>query len=250
MIRFVKSIKKYISGKPKLTRYLLYAGGEIILLSIGVFLALQVNNWNALKDEEETAVGYLRSMTNELKLDIANYNEYLGFLQEQQDRKRRLLSKTAYADMSLDSLVYLIQPFLDNQEIIDETFHKLNTEKFTRHIENEALLFKINSYYTDTRIKYSSFNTWDEEYTLKESEFWYYNPTFETTYLDEEFPFINTSEEQKQALTDQISSIKGRNMLRIYLFRKKRIQLVVNQIKEEALSLVDAIDTYLEKNTS
>ncbi|MCQ0112613.1 hypothetical protein SAMN04487906_1916 [Zhouia amylolytica] len=244
MIKLFRRIRQKLLSENKLSQYIIYAIGEIILVVIGILIALQINNWNVDRIERETAYEYLQSLTADLKLDEINFNDYNNFLEEHQNRKRVLLERLKYDDLSTDSLVTLIQPFLLNKKIVDETFHKLNIEKFSKHID-EDLFFKINKYYTTTSIRYLSFVSWDEEYTLKESEFWYYNPSFETTYLDEKFPFIQNDAEQRKMLIDQISSVKGRNMLRIYLFRKKRIQKFVNDFKAEANSLHNEIDAYL-----
>ena len=46
MFRFFSSIRQNLLSQGKVSRYLGYAIGEIILIMIGIFLALQLNNWN------------------------------------------------------------------------------------------------------------------------------------------------------------------------------------------------------------
>ena len=46
MIKFFRKIRRKLLTENKISKYLLYAIGEIILVVIGILIALQVNNWN------------------------------------------------------------------------------------------------------------------------------------------------------------------------------------------------------------
>ena len=46
MIRFFRSIRQSLLAQGRITRYLTYAIGEIVLVVIGILIALQVNDWN------------------------------------------------------------------------------------------------------------------------------------------------------------------------------------------------------------
>lgn len=46
MIKFFRKIRQSLLAENKLSRYLLYAVGEIALVVIGILIALQINNWN------------------------------------------------------------------------------------------------------------------------------------------------------------------------------------------------------------
>ena len=46
MIRFLRHFRQNLVTGNRLSKYLLYAVGEIILVMIGILLALQVNDWN------------------------------------------------------------------------------------------------------------------------------------------------------------------------------------------------------------
>ena len=53
MITFLRKIRKKLLTENKLTQYLLYAFGEIVLVVIGILIALQINNWNEWKKERQ-----------------------------------------------------------------------------------------------------------------------------------------------------------------------------------------------------
>jgi hypothetical protein len=46
MISFFRKIRQNLLSQNRVTRYLVYAFGEIFLVVIGILIALQVNNWN------------------------------------------------------------------------------------------------------------------------------------------------------------------------------------------------------------
>ncbi|WP_348719101.1 DUF6090 family protein [uncultured Algoriphagus sp.] len=45
MISFFRKIRQKLLTQNRVTRYLIYAFGEIFLVVIGILIALQVNNW-------------------------------------------------------------------------------------------------------------------------------------------------------------------------------------------------------------
>ncbi len=47
----------------KVTKYFLYAIGEIVLVVIGILIALQINNWNVQKVKEKEAYKWLSRIT-------------------------------------------------------------------------------------------------------------------------------------------------------------------------------------------
>lgn len=52
MIKFFRRIRERLVTERKLSKYLIYAIGEIVLVVIGILIALQINNWNELRKEQ------------------------------------------------------------------------------------------------------------------------------------------------------------------------------------------------------
>jgi hypothetical protein len=69
MISIFRKLRK---KENRLTRYLLYAIGEIILIIIGIFCAVQLNNWNEGKKETKRIEALLDKYEEELYLTIGN----------------------------------------------------------------------------------------------------------------------------------------------------------------------------------
>ena len=56
--------------EKKLSRYFLYAGGEILLVMIGILLALQVNNWNERRKTNNLEIQLLKEIKAGLTTDL------------------------------------------------------------------------------------------------------------------------------------------------------------------------------------
>jgi len=62
MIKFFRKIRQNMIKESKVSKYMLYAIGEIVLVVIGILIALQINNWNEhrkIKIEEKVLVSQL-----------------------------------------------------------------------------------------------------------------------------------------------------------------------------------------------
>ncbi len=57
MIKFFRKIRQKLVTESKFNKYLLYAIGEILLVVIGIFLAIQLNNLN--QNRKEAIENYL-----------------------------------------------------------------------------------------------------------------------------------------------------------------------------------------------
>ena len=66
MLSFLRRIRKSLIESGSLTRYWLYAIGEIALVVIGILIALQVNNWNQKRIDREKEGIYLRNIERDL----------------------------------------------------------------------------------------------------------------------------------------------------------------------------------------
>lgn len=86
MIRLFRKIRHKLLAENSYSLYLLYAGGEILLVVIGILIALQIDNWNDKRKQQLTEIGYLSALRREFvqNLDAANesiqsYSSMLSF---------------------------------------------------------------------------------------------------------------------------------------------------------------------------
>ena len=66
MIKFFRRIRQRLLTENKVSRYLVYAFGEIVLVMIGILLALQINNWNEARKISKKEVASIKSLKSEM----------------------------------------------------------------------------------------------------------------------------------------------------------------------------------------
>ena len=74
MIKFFRHIRKTLIEKNNMGKYLKYAIGEILLVVIGILIALQINNWNTNRINQQKETSILFELKEEYlnKLDELN----------------------------------------------------------------------------------------------------------------------------------------------------------------------------------
>ncbi|TXG38981.1 DUF6090 family protein [Seonamhaeicola maritimus] len=70
MIKFFRKIRQNLIKENKVTKYVLYAIGEIFLVVIGILIALQINNVNEANKTRERELSYLRGIKADLSLNL------------------------------------------------------------------------------------------------------------------------------------------------------------------------------------
>ena len=57
MIKFFRKIRQKMLTENKISKYFLYAIGEIVLVVIGILIAISINNWNEnIKEKQQEKV--------------------------------------------------------------------------------------------------------------------------------------------------------------------------------------------------
>jgi len=69
-MKFFRKIRQSLLAEGKTGQYLKYAIGEIALVVIGIFLALQLNNWNAGQQRIDQELALLAEMRQNLERDL------------------------------------------------------------------------------------------------------------------------------------------------------------------------------------
>jgi hypothetical protein len=79
MIKFFRKIRQQLLADRRISKYLLYATGEIVLVVIGILIALQVNNWNEHRKDQIAVRNMLANLLDEIIQDSASINEVYQF---------------------------------------------------------------------------------------------------------------------------------------------------------------------------
>lgn len=74
MINFFRKIRENLLDEGKITKYLKYALGEIVLVVIGILIALQINNWNEKQDKLKLQQIIIANLNLELRNNLEHLN--------------------------------------------------------------------------------------------------------------------------------------------------------------------------------
>ena len=77
MIKFFRKIRQNMIKENRVSKYMLYAIGEIILVVIGILIAIQINNKNEENKIEDEMNGIYQSIVDELEADIQTLDKIL-----------------------------------------------------------------------------------------------------------------------------------------------------------------------------
>ena len=85
MLRFFRSTRQKLLNENKAVRYIKYAVGEVLLIMIGIFLALQLNNWNEGRKKEQQRVELIENLKADFRINLNVLDETVTVMQQKHD---------------------------------------------------------------------------------------------------------------------------------------------------------------------
>lgn len=151
MINFFRKIRENMIKENKVSKYILYAIGEIVLVVIGILIALSINNWNEQKKTEEKTKSSLLALRNDLILDTLLINKNLPEIKFQLQLNESLRARIAKPKATLDTLIQIARYEFNpnwNDQILYNT-NAYNSLNQTGLIENlpDTLKTQIKNFY-------------------------------------------------------------------------------------------------------
>ena len=98
----------------KVSKYLLYAIGEIVLVVIGILIALSINNWSNNKQLRHTEQAYLLSLQSEFKTNLSKVNRTISENKELMNNIEQMLTlfdsnvRDTISDKGISDIMYSI----------------------------------------------------------------------------------------------------------------------------------------------
>ena len=167
MIKFFRKIRLDALRQKRVPKYLLYAIGEIILVVIGILIALQINNQNEVRKDNNSKLKIIEYLILDLEKDIHHFKRDGIRNQKSIDFINNFL-KTHEIENSTDFI-----------NIIDERYsHYPNNSKYksitsTNQIDllDEVTLSKLTTYYEYDYIRLNARVKDSDNITIKIEEF-------------------------------------------------------------------------------
>ena len=260
MIKFFRKIRQQLLTENRFSKYLLYAIGEIVLVVIGILIALQINNWNEKRKQEDKFTIIFKQIHKDLAFSI----------QESDDLIEKIRVR--------DSLIYLVLtnqitaedykqfPDLKFLAFYDEQFTIQNTgySNLIQNIDNlpdkfSSLLEGLgNVYINDKELvlkKNQSVYQFSEEtvFNFFQDKDWYTDYSYFYILDDDIINFFLTDSSYRNILSS-LQALVVENQLRfIFNFRTDAIRSfksitkmleLEDQVKADSLPFIENINYY------
>jgi hypothetical protein len=103
MLAILRKIRKSLINTGKVSKYLIYALGEIVLVVIGILIALQINNWNEIRKkrivEQEILLEIKNDLVETLYEDLnEDLESHISILRSTNAVIKALVLKAPYSD--------------------------------------------------------------------------------------------------------------------------------------------------------
>mgnify|MGYP000985767334 FL=1 len=236
MIKFFRKIRQKLLSENKFSKYLIYAIGEIILVVIGILIALQVNNRNVSRINNQKQNKTLNLIQKSLIKDTLYMSLLINRLGKVNKSISILNTFPAYEDslsVHFDRIDWGI-----NVQIQSAAYEQLKSTGFDL-LQNDALKEElINSYEM----------IFNHERELIDIELVYLNQNWVRSFMLENFNYI----ESDSTLTSFITIPKNYELLisnpdyKNLILYKRKINLTIlfrlNKIKQTASELIKDIE--------
>ena len=152
MLKLFRSIRHSFVEENRLSKYLIYAIGEIVLVVIGILIALQVNNWNEGRKQDIKETFIIERLITDLESDE-------GLITYQIEKANTFRTQLMFCvAVLLDNKQSTLDTFIDNMSPLltilsfDQnrtTFDNIVSSGQIEYLQNQALTDSIIKYYSD-----------------------------------------------------------------------------------------------------
>lgn len=243
MLTVFRKLRRRLLQQSKLTKYLVYAVGEIILVVIGILIALQVNKWNEARIRYNLETDVLNEIRAGLKTDLIDIEYNIGAHQRILESQIKVLEWLNTDNPYTDTLSYHFARMNNSTVFVsnDSPYESLK-QIGIRLIKDDSLRDKITrvydldfDYYKDHVVMYN-------EMVIRG---WY---DVNSNYFDGTRFMFNNPDNRMTPL-DTVA-IREENLFRHYAtsvkeFNEFYIRRIMNRARRGAKELIEMLDSEL-----
>jgi len=153
MISLFRKIRQKLLQENRVTRYLVYALGEILLVVIGILIALQINTWNENRKYRNQEAAFYADIISDLDKDL----DKLDFLTEFHQKRIEILStiltylRNPADKIGVEIFGILVEPlyYSEPATIYSTTFESAKSSGAFSNFKQKETLKSLNQYYAD-----------------------------------------------------------------------------------------------------
>ena len=154
-MKIFRNVRKQLASENKVMAYLRYAIGEILLVVIGILIALQVNNWNENRKDNDAANKALLSLREDFRENVDQIKERVFQVNRTTKYLNNLINIIDRDSTTVDpdSLGKYITTGADywNVKITSSTYDALSGAGNLDLIQNEYLRKLLAEFYSTTK---------------------------------------------------------------------------------------------------
>ncbi len=147
MISFFRKLRQRLLAESQLSKYLLYALGEILLVVIGILIALQINNWNEYRKDRISELSFLTNLGHDLQNDIGLLDEIVSLdssiLDDLRFTQHDLLNLEDIEEVRFTNSRFKYRFFIPNKT----TYENITSSGKIGLIQNDSIVELWMSYY-------------------------------------------------------------------------------------------------------
>lgn len=231
MLKNFRNSRKSMLKNNKITAYILYAIGEIILVMIGILLALQVNNWNEKRSQQKELNNTLRAISYDLAIDTTSASRIITFYEENQKNSLKIINRELNMDNYREcpqclSLVTIYQPFIIQQK----GYEFLKASSGDHSTQKDSLIIDITEVYSQLSPLISKSNERMENEILGnfndlKAHSWFVE-LFQAKFNDEMISYFVESEDYRKRVAAHSILAAGNHLSVIKLYKANANQLL------------------------
>lgn len=148
MISFFRKIRQMLLQQNKLSRYLIYALGEIFLVVIGIIIAVNINNWNEQQKARIQELKTLSELKSALQADLVDIKFNINWHESGRNACEVILEVIDKEIPYSDSLAkHFGSMYKFSQFLPDQGSYEAIKASGLGLISNDSLRLKVAQYY-------------------------------------------------------------------------------------------------------
>ena len=164
MLFLLNKIRRKLLTDNKVTSYLFYAIGEILLVVIGILIAVSIDNWNDARVKQEEGIEYRKRLIGNLFTDNQNISKRISFFNQVYAFGKSAEShlRAGYSSNPIDQWKFVIEAYQVSQiwpiRTTITTYNELQNNGALQYLAEDSILQMVSSYYLDHSEQLSQIN--------------------------------------------------------------------------------------------